>query len=231
MIGSHHVGCSSNDSWCFCSAKLLNFAQFKCYFDQIFERVRHLHFQFGLIGLVLFHVHANSGSRSRGSRKSENDTRTIFHHVSDTLLLRFGSIDRILVHEIIRFLDFVLSSTNCFSFHGVQTRSHVFHHFLGLCLVHTFEVISTVVVASVLLPVSNNDIFHSHECFLLVSIVVSQNRQPRQNGPHSIFLTNVVGTCTKTFFTTNEWSVVLASKHLLGIHEVSEILPPGGSFE
>mmetsp|Transcript_45712 Transcript_45712/g.67978 ORF Transcript_45712/g.67978 Transcript_45712/m.67978 type:complete len:327 (+) Transcript_45712:1214-2194(+) len=76
-----------------------------------------------------------------------------------------------------------------------------------------------------------DDIFDRYQGCRGIHIDRSQDGEPRQDGPNTILLTDVVGTSSKGLFSTNERSVVLSIVNSFGIHQVSKILPSRGRLK
>ena len=174
-------------------------------------------------------VHTNGCAGTGGSRKTEDDTRTISHEEADTLLLGDGAIDGVDIGKVIGGRDGVLAHNSAGIRCGIG--AHLVHHGSSALLVHALEVPSAVVVASVLGPVLSDDVLDSNERLGRVGVDRCKDLQPGKDGPNAILFTDMIGTSSKTLLATDEGGVILSTIQGLGIHEVTKVLPTGGSFE
>mmetsp|Transcript_22603 Transcript_22603/g.62880 ORF Transcript_22603/g.62880 Transcript_22603/m.62880 type:complete len:1083 (-) Transcript_22603:59-3307(-) len=219
--------CLRDHGWLFGSEESLNVAQIQGNANEFSQSIGSN--SVGLFGFVLFNVHTNSGTGASSSTQTEDDTRAVFHQEANTLLLGNRAIHGVNVFKVVRLGNGVLANRTPSVLFNVG--AHFVHHGIALGLVHTFEIVSRVVVASVLGPVSSHNILNSDKRLGGVQVLDCQNLQPSQNGPETILFTHMVGSGSEGFLSADEGGEVASAIDFLGVHEVSEVFPACGGLE
>mmetsp|Transcript_1872 Transcript_1872/g.3603 ORF Transcript_1872/g.3603 Transcript_1872/m.3603 type:complete len:592 (+) Transcript_1872:280-2055(+) len=177
-----------------------------------------------LVLRILLDVHAHGRADRARAGQAEDDARAVLHDEADALLLGDAAVVRVAVLELVGLLELVLGVGLVLHDLEVLVRDLLAHGveegvagLLGAPLV----VVAGVVVAAVLLPVGLDDVGDAHELALFGGLVrLGEDREPGQHGPDSVLLADVVGPGPEGF--------LAADGELPGVHEVSEVLPPGG---
>mmetsp|Transcript_13320 Transcript_13320/g.26552 ORF Transcript_13320/g.26552 Transcript_13320/m.26552 type:complete len:278 (-) Transcript_13320:391-1224(-) len=97
------------------------------------------------------------------------------------------------------------------------------HHFIGRLALNSLIIISTVEIATKLLPMIVHNVFNRYQtAFRCIFILLGQNRQPCKNSPESILFSYVVRAGSETLLSTDG--------AFISIHEIAEEFPSGWGF-
>mmetsp|Transcript_8637 Transcript_8637/g.27096 ORF Transcript_8637/g.27096 Transcript_8637/m.27096 type:complete len:1102 (-) Transcript_8637:19-3324(-) len=180
-------------------------------------------------GVVLLDVESDGSAGAGGAREAEDDARAVSHEEADALVLRDGSVDGVDIAEDVGGGDGVGADglARVLGGHG----GHRSHHFCRLGLVDALVVVAAVVVAAVRGPVLLDDLLDGDERGLGRLVVVGEDAEPGEDGEEAVLLADVVRARPERLLAAEQGGVVDALEERLGVHEVSEELPPGRRLE
>ena len=135
-----------------------------------------------------------------------------------------GPIDRIGVFKIVRVVQLVRAVLVSF-LRFARFLAQGFNHLVARIRFAPFVIISGEEVSAVRLPVCLGDFLDADKfpAFWDVLVSLGQDGQPRQDGPRSVFFSDVVRAGTE--------GLLAADRALFGIHQVTKILPTSWGFE
>mmetsp|Transcript_15743 Transcript_15743/g.29905 ORF Transcript_15743/g.29905 Transcript_15743/m.29905 type:complete len:339 (-) Transcript_15743:535-1551(-) len=128
---------------------------------------------------------------------------------------------RVAVLELVGFLELVVGVSFLFESLEIFVRdllSHAIEEGVSGFLGASFVVVASVVVTTVLSPVSLNDVSDANKFTFFGGLVgLGEDRKPSQNSPDTILFADVIGSGSEGFLT--------ADGKLSSVHEISKVLP------
>mmetsp|Transcript_2900 Transcript_2900/g.8904 ORF Transcript_2900/g.8904 Transcript_2900/m.8904 type:complete len:413 (-) Transcript_2900:552-1790(-) len=214
----------SDDGRRLAAGEFLQFRNFQSDIDERLQRDLRVDALLRLVGFVLLDVHSHRGARGTGTRQTEDESRTVREDESNALFRGDGTVNRVGVFKVVRVVQLVRAVLVPF-FRFARFFAQGFNHLVARIGFAPFVIVSGEEVSAVRLPMRLGDFLDADEfpTFRDVLVSLGQNGQPRQDGPRSIFLSDVVRAGTERLLATN--------RALAGVHQVAKIFPSGWSFK